>query len=195
MSVREYIGARYIHMFADPIEWDSSLVYEPLTVVQYEGGSYVSRREVPAGIELSNTDYWILWADFNAQLQHYIDVVNTFDGRIDSLEDALPIADFDSVDTVDARFDAIEAKLPASDFDSTNTIKAAIDAEVAARSNADDVFTQDITDINTALAKTVSKQFTNMNSYLNIEPQVRYSEGDFLFIDQDRVKGNVMEGK
>lgn len=28
-----------------------------------------------------------------------------------------------------------------------------------------------------------------------MEPQVRYSEGDFLFIDQDRVKGNVMEEK
>lgn len=28
-----------------------------------------------------------------------------------------------------------------------------------------------------------------------MEPQVRYSKGDFLFIDQDRVKGNVMEEK
>ena len=86
MSVREYIGARYVPVFADPIQWDPTLIYEPLTVVTDQGASYVSRRMVPEGIQLDNTDYWILWADFNAQLQHYIDEVNAFDGRIDDLE-------------------------------------------------------------------------------------------------------------
>ena len=127
MSVREYIGARYIPMFADPIEWDITSIYEPLTVVQYQGGSYVSRREVPAGIELDNTDYWILWADFNAQLQHYIDEVNTFDGRIDALEAAMPITDFDNVDTVKSALSDIADLLPASEFDSTNTVDARFD--------------------------------------------------------------------
>lgn len=127
MSVREYIGARYVPMFADPIEWDITTIYEPLTVVTYQGASYISRREVPDGISLDNEDYWILWADFNAQLQHYIDEVNTFDGRIDALEDALPISAFDSVDTVDAKFDDIEALLPASEFDSVNTVDARFD--------------------------------------------------------------------
>lgn len=91
MSVREYIGARYVPVFADPIQWDSTLKYEPLTVVTNEGASYVSRRYVPEGIQLDNTDYWVLWADFNAQLQHYINVVEAFDGRIDDLEDNFPI--------------------------------------------------------------------------------------------------------
>ena len=128
MSVREYIGARYIPLFADPIEWDDSYIYEPLTVVKHEGASYVSRKSVPEGIAIDNTDYWILWADYNAQLQHYIDEVNTFDNRIDSIEDALPIADFDSVDTVKAKLDAIEEALPIADFDSVNTVKAKLDA-------------------------------------------------------------------
>lgn len=127
MSVREYIGARYIPVFADPIQWDPTLVYEPLTVVTDQGASYVSRRYVPEGIQLDNTDYWVLWADFNAQLQHYIDEVNTFDGRIDALEDALPIADFSSINTIDGRFDALEALLPASAFDSVNTVDARFD--------------------------------------------------------------------
>lgn len=91
MSVREYIGARYIPVFADPIQWDPTLKYEPLTVVTDQGASYVSRRYVPEGIQLDNTGYWVLWADFNAQLQHYIDEVQTFDGRIDTLEGKFPI--------------------------------------------------------------------------------------------------------
>lgn len=112
MSVREYIGARYVPVFADPIQWDPTSVYEPLTVVTDQGASYVSRRMVPEGIQLSNTDYWVLWADFNAQLQHYINEVDTFDGRIDALEDALPIADFSSQSTVKDAIDEIDALLP-----------------------------------------------------------------------------------
>lgn len=96
MAVREYIGARYIPIFADPIEWDITSEYESLTVVKNLGNSYVSKQAVPAGIALNNSDYWILWADYNAQLQTYINQVNAFDGRIDALEDALPIADFSS---------------------------------------------------------------------------------------------------
>lgn len=71
MTVREYIGARYVPIFADPIEWDNASSYEPLTVVTHEGGSYVSKRSVPIGIDIENTDYWLLWADYNAQLEQY----------------------------------------------------------------------------------------------------------------------------
>lgn len=155
MAVREYIGARYIPVFADPIQWDPTNVYEPLTVVTNEGASYVSRRMVPEGIQLNNTDYWVLWADFNAQLQHYIDEVNTFDGRIDNVEDALPVADFSSVNTVssaisslDGRLDDIEAALPIADFSSADTV-------------ADEI--EKINDT------AIFRNHTNLNSYLNIE--------------------------
>ena len=89
MSVREYIGARYVPVFADPIQWDPTNVYEPLTVVTNQGASYVSRKMVPEGIQLTNTDYWVLWADFNAQLQHYIDEVEAFDTRLDAVEETV----------------------------------------------------------------------------------------------------------
>ena len=128
MSVREYIGARYVPVFADPIQWDPTNVYEPLTVVTDQGASYVSRRMVPEGILLNNTDYWVLWADFNAQLQHYIDEVDAFDSRIDALEDGLPVADYTSQSTVSDAIKAVSDVLPASAFDSVNTVDAAIDA-------------------------------------------------------------------
>lgn len=89
MSVREYIGARYMPVFADPIEWDISLSYEPLTVVKNQGTSYVSRRSIPEGIQITNEDYWVRWADYNAQLEEYIRRVNLFDQRITDNEDAI----------------------------------------------------------------------------------------------------------
>lgn len=135
MSVREYIGARYIPIFADPTQWDISNTYEYLTIVTNQGMSFVSRKDVPAGIQLDNTAYWIKWTDFNAQLQHYIDEVDTFDGRIDAVEDALPIADYSSQRTVSDAFDTVNetindlsALLPATDYSDQHTISDAINA-------------------------------------------------------------------
>ena len=128
MSVREYIGARYIPLFADPIDWDIDSSYEPLTVVKYQGASYVSKRSVPEGIELLNTDYWILWADYNAQLEQYRQEVLAFDGRITDLEEGLPVTSYDENATVaDAIADAL-ALLPGTDYTSESTVSDAIEA-------------------------------------------------------------------
>lgn len=69
MAVREYKGARYVPIFADPPQWDKTKTYEALTVVILEGASYVSRQPVPAGIDIKNTDYWILAFNFSSQME------------------------------------------------------------------------------------------------------------------------------
>lgn len=82
MAVREFIGMRYLTKFADPIQWDNTRQYEHLTVVQYQGATYVSKKAVPIGIPITDTDYWLYWADFNAQIEQYRQEVRAFDGRI-----------------------------------------------------------------------------------------------------------------
>ena len=125
MSVREYIGARYVPLFADPIDWDSTKTYEPLTVVYNQGNSYTSRQYVPAGIDISNDTYWARTGNYNAQIEQYRSEVATFDGRITTnetnLRDILP---FDKTPTEDS------AKGVTSDG-----IKKAIDT--AEQTNAD----------------------------------------------------------
>ena len=86
MSVREYIGARYVPLFADPIDWDSTKTYEPLTVVYNQGSSYTSRQYVPAGIDISNDTYWARTGNYNAQIEQYRSEVATFDDRITTNE-------------------------------------------------------------------------------------------------------------
>ncbi|MBR2881335.1 MAG: hypothetical protein IKB96_03095 [Prevotella sp.] len=130
MSVREYIGARYVPLFADPIEWDNTKTYEPLTIVYYQGNSYTSRQAVPTGIAITNTTFWALTGNYNAQIEAYrtevqeysddvselneqIEVyreeVQEFSNDISKLNEALPLTAFDETHTVDARFDTIEA--------------------------------------------------------------------------------------
>lgn len=50
---RQYIGARYTvkvyENIADPstAEWDANVFYEPLMLVTYHNGSYLSKKDVP----------------------------------------------------------------------------------------------------------------------------------------------------
>lgn len=69
--VRQYIGARYVPLFADPAEWDNQRTYEPLTIVIHNGNSYTSRQYVPIGIDITNTDFWALTGNYNAQVEAY----------------------------------------------------------------------------------------------------------------------------
>jgi hypothetical protein len=71
MAVTQYIGARYVPKFNDPMEWNSTNTYEPLTVVLHEGNSYTSKQSVPVGIDIANTDYWAETGNYNAQIAQY----------------------------------------------------------------------------------------------------------------------------
>lgn len=90
MSVREYIGSRYVPIFGrkdeSTIEWDNTKPYEPLTIVLYEGNSYTSRQYVPADIDITNQLYWAQTGNYNAQVEAYRNEVTAYNGRITALE-------------------------------------------------------------------------------------------------------------
>lgn len=71
MSVTQYIGARYMPLFAEPAEWDNSRAYEPLTIVLYKGNSYTSKQSVPIGVSIDDTVYWAETGNYNAQVEQY----------------------------------------------------------------------------------------------------------------------------
>lgn len=82
----QYIGARYVPIFGrkgdTSIEWDGTAPYEPLTIVLHQGNSYTSRQYVPAGVDITNGQYWANTGNYNAQVEQYRQEVATFDGRI-----------------------------------------------------------------------------------------------------------------
>ena len=71
MAVTQYIGSRYVPIFADPAEWSSAKEYEPLTIVMHEGNSFTSKQFVPVGIGIDNTDFWAETGNYNAQVEAY----------------------------------------------------------------------------------------------------------------------------
>lgn len=81
-GVREYVGARYVPVFANPPEWNDTRGYEPLTIVLHEGNSFTSTQYVPSGVDILNTEYWLETGNWNAQIEAYRQEVLRFDGRI-----------------------------------------------------------------------------------------------------------------
>lgn len=65
---RQYIGARYVPKFAEPVEWDSTRSYEALTIVTHNNNSYTSKKNVSKGIDIENTEYWVLTGNYNEQI-------------------------------------------------------------------------------------------------------------------------------
>ena len=82
MAVSQYIGARYVPLFAEPLQWNSTKTYEPLTIVYNEGNSYTSKQYVPAGIQINNEAYWALTGNYNAQIEQYRAEVKAYDSAI-----------------------------------------------------------------------------------------------------------------
>ena len=69
MALKKFIGARYAPEFAGA--WSNTKQYAALSVVYADNRSYVSRKTVPAGTPITNTDFWVQSSDWNAQVAEY----------------------------------------------------------------------------------------------------------------------------
>ena len=139
MAVRQYIGARYVPLLGrsgeTSILWDNSAPYEPLTVVSHEGNSYTSRQYVPAGIDITNTDFWALTGNYNAQIEQYRQEVQGFAQDIEDNADAIA---------------ALGAVIPSSSYSSSSTVADAIAGVSNAYQTADATLQDNIDNEQTA---------------------------------------------
>lgn len=133
MSATQYIGARYVPVFADPAEWSSENSYEPLTIVLHNGNSYTSAQYVPVGIDIENDSYWKLTGNFNSQVEQYRSEVKTFDARITAADttanDALSLAQTNEKDIA-----ALDSEMAGT---SDSGLKTLIENETSRASSAE----------------------------------------------------------
>lgn len=110
MAVTQYIGSRYVPLFADPIDWSNQNTYEPLTIVLHGGNSYTSKQAVPKGIDISNEEFWALTGNYNAQVESYRNEVMQYSELTQRVSESLPSNAFSQDNTVkDYIDDAVEA--------------------------------------------------------------------------------------
>lgn len=80
MAIKKYIGARYAPKFMGA--WDKTNEYAALSVVYANEQSYVSRKTVPANTEITNTEFWVKSADWNAQVTQYNQNVERYKAEV-----------------------------------------------------------------------------------------------------------------
>ena len=78
-----YIGNRYVPIVVG--EWDKNKSYENLSIVTYSGTSYTSTKNVPVGVEISDTDYWVMSANYNAQVEEYRKETEALVNKVDQI--------------------------------------------------------------------------------------------------------------
>lgn len=190
MSVTQYIGARYVPLFAEPIEWDNARAYEPLTIVVHQGNSYTSRQSVPIGIDILNEQYWALTGNYNAQVEAYRREVAAYDERISDNTEAIANAETAIADAQAAIGTETEARESAD-----STLQEAISAETEARESADTTLQESVSGIeamfpvntpdiaNAAvtvdkLAQDVKQMNSARDMLLDVDTYIDYLDGD-----------------
>lgn len=79
LEQKEFINNNVIK-YADPIGWDITTQYEANTVVtDVNGNAYISSQPVPAGVNITNTDYWSKIGNFDALYKDIKDAITTAD--------------------------------------------------------------------------------------------------------------------
>lgn len=161
MSVTQYIGARYMPLFAEPAEWDSSRAYEPLTIVLYKGNSYTSKQSVPIGASIDDSVYWAETGNYNAQVEQYrIEVKQVrkhVDDSIKQVNDSLN----QTTATVNAKLEKtvsdVNAKLAQTESD--------VDEKLAqTESDVDAKLAQTVTEFDAKIANTANTVYKGYRS-------------------------------
>lgn len=117
MATRQYIGARYVPEFfsgeGGSTEWVSGLTYEALTIVTRLGRSFTSRKNVPSNIGApeDNSEYWVLTGNYNAQIQQYIEEVDTLSGTVSE--------NTSDIETLEGETESLDIRV--SDLEATST--------------------------------------------------------------------------
>ena len=155
MTVREYIGARYVPLFMG--DWDDTVTYEPLSIVQYEGNSYTSRQYVPAGIDIDNETYWAETGSYNAQVEAYRQEVLAFDGRIDTLEAKFPVATSDISDDAVTTAKIADGNVTADKLAASSVNSSKVEDGSLAFGDMDSDFQDRITEMETDISNIIGE--------------------------------------
>ena len=148
----QYIGARYVTKIyensTDPssAEWEQNVDYEPLTMVTYNRGSYLSKKYVPAtiGNPADNPAYWVKTGDYNGQIADLQRQINNLDTELTNEINTKIQAEASTRLTADNNLQTAIDNEALARTNADNGLQTAIDNEALARANADTGLTNSI---------------------------------------------------
>lgn len=106
MSVRTYIGARYVPKFSGT--YSALTAYEALEVVDDGAGTtYIAKVPVPVGTPLNDTDYWAVYGASSGAILDLQNRMGTAENDISTLQGQMTTAQ-GNITSLDGRVDILE---------------------------------------------------------------------------------------
>ena len=142
----KYVGKRIVPKHCG--YWDKDQAYEMECIVydQASGNSYISRKAVPAGTLLSQTDYWALCSDFNEQMymlnQHVTESEATILASNAATEASVKADNLATKQRVDSSLATTQTSLSSR----MDNIEARQDASASASTDADADYAAEVAD-------------------------------------------------
>ena len=158
--------------FGDPITWDITEQYPALTcVIDSDGTAYLSKQPVPAGVNITNTDYWL-------PIFNYDDNINELRSQIaynaqNSPTTGQALATGDLVFWKGTIYTVL-ADMPAGTafIDGTNIQQYTVDTKINDVAGRVSVNEADIVQIKTELADLDSYIFTDVSEMVAVDLQI-----------------------
>lgn len=173
----QYIGARYVPVFANPVEWSDQNYYENLTMVMQNGDTYISRVPVPVGTPLDDTKFWLKIGPFSEQLAALTNLIEGWDAKIAdntaTAEEAERVANeaLKLVQDATGDYTLIKTTVEQHTAQLEALQKQADETQSLAQQNADEIasINQEVTDNKNAIT-------TNAAKIAALEPRVTANE-------------------
>lgn len=155
MAVNRYIGMRYVPKIMG--QHDSQIAYEALSIVTYNGDSYTSKQNVPPGTAITNTDYWVVTGNYNAQVEQYrtevTNAVATVTTAMSNLESSVDETVDGLVETVNTAISDMESAVTTEMSNTVSTVNSSLATTTASLQSRMDNLNRDV---NAELAETTS---------------------------------------
>lgn len=189
MAVTQYIGARYVPLFAEPYDWDDTREYEPLTIVHSNGNSYTSKQYVPKGIPLTDENYWALTGNYNAQVEQYRKETKTVSDKYDTVvttsAEALALAHTNEQDIA-----ANDAELAGT---ADSGLKALITNETERAQNAESSIKR-TADANSATVQNLTESVNTLSNTVNTQEPIIAENTEAITKHESQLAGTMESG-
>lgn len=171
MATTQYVGARYVPKFAEPYQWNQNSAYEALTIVGNLNASYTSKKPVPAGIDILNTEYWAQTGNYNGQVEQYRQEVEQLQHIVDTNTD-----DIEELTQVQAQHTTDITGLTSTvNTHTANIVSLQQDMNgVQTKNTQQDAAISDVTNmanVNMGNINSLTAQIATMSSKLPVDPQ------------------------
>lgn len=104
---RSYDDFKAVNTITNAGAWDITKQYQSWTIVSDHNAGYISLRPVPAGIDISNIEYWGLVADYDILITNLSQRIGVLEGQMTTLNNTTIPGINNNISALDAKYDPL----------------------------------------------------------------------------------------